>query len=285
MATDDLLGGEVLDLRRSLAGKVALVTGGLGGIGRECIRSLFAHGASVAFSYADGHEPEALAREWVAQAPQRLSAHALDLQQVASITRCIAEAHARWGRLDILVNNAAVGSATVAAYAGEAHAQDSAMLAINADGTLKMCQHFLALAAPRLATQAVKLINIASVGGGVSVFPGFKLSDGMSKAAVAFMTRQLAAEHTGTQAQIFAVCPGATNTRMFQQSTLDGMTDQQRAEFFQRLPKQRLIEPAEIARIVSFLASDYSAALHGAVIDASMGLGVRPGLMSEMAGH
>lgn len=279
---NDLIQGEVLDLRRSISGKVALVSGGLGGIGRECVKTLLAHGAKVAFTWAEGQEPEATAQDLVNLAPERLSAHALDLRHRASIVRCIDQAHARWGCLDILVNNAAVGSATVAAYAAETHAQDSAMLAINADGTLKMCQHFLAVCAPRLHTHPITLVTIASVGGGVSVFPGFKLSDGMSKAAVAFMTRQLAAEHTGTQAQIFAVCPGATNTRMFQQSTLDGLTPEEHADFLRRLPKQRLIEPAEIARIVAFLASQYAAPLHGAVIDASMGLGVRPGLMSEM---
>jgi hypothetical protein len=50
------------------------------------------------------------------------------------------------------------------------------------------------------------------------------------------------------------------------------------------LPKGRLIEPVDIANIVLFLASDYSTPMHGAVIDASMGLGVRPGLITER-GH
>lgn len=274
-----------MDLGTCLRGKVALVSGGLGGIGRACVESLLAHGARVAFSWAEGQESEADARALEATASEHLSAHALDLRRAASIARCQDEALARWGRLDILVNNAAVGSATVAAYAAEAQAQDSAMLAINADGALKMCQHFLALNTPRLAQEVVTLINISSVGGGIAVFPGFKMSDGMSKAAVAFMTRQLAAEHTRTQAQIFALCPGATNTRMFQQSTLAGLSASGRADFFSRLPKQRLIEPAEIARIVTFLASGFAAPLHGAVIDGSMGLGVRPGLMTEMPAH
>ena len=55
----------------------------------------------------------------------------------------------------------------------------------------------------------------------------------------------------------------------------------ERAEFEQTLPKQRLIAPEEIASLVVFLASSYSSPLHGAVLDASMGLGVRPGLMTE----
>jgi NAD(P)-dependent dehydrogenase (short-subunit alcohol dehydrogenase family) len=130
-----------------------------------------------------------------------------------------------------------------------------------------------------------KIINISSVGGGVTAFPGFRLSDGMSKAAVAFMTRQLAAEHVHSNVDVFAVCPGATNTAMFQASTLNKLSAAERASFLKRLPKGRLIEPEEIAAIVHFLASGLSTPMHGAIIDASMGLGVRPGLMTEGADH
>ena len=192
---------------------------------------------------------------------------------------------ARWDRIDILVNNAAVGSATVAAFADQAGAQDSAMLTINADGALKICQAFLGAMRDRIGSLPLKIINFSSVGGGIAIFPGFRLSDGMSKAAVAFMTRQLAAELTDVMIDVFAVCPGATNTPMFQASTLDRMNAAETAAFTAHLPKQRLIAPAEIANIVVFLASGYSTPLHGAVLDASMGLGVRPGLMTELGGH
>jgi NAD(P)-dependent dehydrogenase (short-subunit alcohol dehydrogenase family) len=103
----------------------------------------------------------------------------------------------------------------------------------------------------------------------------------MSKAAVAFMTRQLAAELIHSRVDVFALCPGATNTPMFQASTLNQMTPEQQQEFSAALPKGRLIDPQEIANIVLFLASEYSTPLHGAVIDASMGLGVRPGVITE----
>ena len=126
-----------------------------------------------------------------------------------------------------------------------------------------------------------KLINISSVGGGIAAFPGFRLSDGMSKAAVAFLTRQLAAEAVQLNVDIFAICPGATNTPMFEASTLSKMSASEKKDFLKRLPKGRLIEPEEIAGLVHFLASPAARVLHDAVIDASMGLGVRPGLMSE----
>ncbi|MEM7343144.1 MAG: SDR family oxidoreductase [Chloroflexota bacterium] len=276
-----LSNNRVIDCRPSLMGKVAFITGGFGGIGRECVQSLIAHGANVAFTYSDGVERAEEAEQLVAENPDQLSAHVLDVRYLSSIQHSMKEAMARWQRLDIVINCAAVGSATVTNYDDEAAKQDSAMLTINADGTLKVCQTFLELMTHALKTDPLKIINISSVGGGIQVFPGFRLSDGMSKAAVAFLTRQLAAQLTDTMVDVFAVCPGATNTPMFQASTLNSMTPDEQKAFAESLPKGRLIDPSEIATIITFLASAYSAPLHGAVIDASMGLGVRPGLITE----
>ena len=197
---------------------------------------------------------------------------------------------AAWGQLDALVNNAAVGTATVADYASNSTQQDELLLHINAAGTLTLTQLFVAQMRNQWGDTALaelpaaKLVSISSVGGGMAAFPHFRLADGMSKAAVAFMTRQIAAEHVHTPLDVFAICPGATNTGMFQASTLNAMSDAVRAAFVARLPKQRLIEPPEIAELIAFLLTPHSRVLHGAVVDASMGLGGRPGLMTEM-GH
>ena len=258
-----------------LTGRIALVTGGTGGIGRACVERLAAYGATVALTCVEGVEDPAAVAKGFGNLP--VTVHPLDLRDAGSIRRCIADVVTMHGRIDVLVNNAAVGSATVAAFSDDPETQDSLMLAINADGTLKMCQHFMALQ----GGPGRKLINISSVGGGITAFPGFRLSDGMSKAAVAFLTRQLAAEAVHGEIDIFAICPGATNTAMFQASTLSKMTPDDLKAFLARLPKGRLIEPSEIAALVHFLAGPASRVLHGAVLDASMGLGSRPGLMSE----
>jgi NAD(P)-dependent dehydrogenase (short-subunit alcohol dehydrogenase family) len=261
------------DLRKA----VALVTGGWRGIGRAIVDRLRADGARVCFTYLEEIEPLDQITA-LCEADPLLSACPLDLRDTVSIRACLARVAAEHGGIDILVNNAAVGSATVAGFSADPSEQDALMLQINAVGTLAMCRGFLTLPAtgrPR------KIINLSSVGGGVAVFPGFSLSDGMSKAAVAHLTRQIAAEQVQTNVDVFAVCPGATNTAMFQQSTLNHLTLSERAKFLSGLPKGRLIEPDEIANIVAFLAGPHSTVMHGAVIDASMGLGVRPGLMSE----
>ena len=258
-----------------LSGRIVLVTGGTGGIGRACVERLHRYGATVAFTCVENVEDPAEALESF-DLPN-LSVHPLDLRSSESIQRCIDSVVAQHGTIDILLNNAAVGSATVAAFSDDPAEQDSLMLTINADGTLKMCQAFLLLPEHRDR----KLINISSVGGGITAFPGFRLADGMSKAAVAFLTRQLAAETVHQTVDVFAICPGATNTPMLQASTLDKLNTEERANLCAQLPKSRLIEPEDIASVVHFLATPASTVMHGAIIDASMGLGSRPGLQTE----
>ena len=236
-----------------------------------------AQGWTVALTYLDGVErPEPLAE---ALQGQPATLHPLDLRSTASIRACLAGVQARHGGIDALVNNAAVGTATVAAMADTDEDRDAVMLAINAAGTLAMCRGFLAMTGT--GTAARKIVNLSSVGGGIATFPGFSLADGMSKAAVAQLTRQLAAETVHQPVDIFAICPGATDTEMFRQSTLNHLSAEDRARVIAGLPKGRLIQPEEVATVAAFLLSPASTLMHGAVIDASMGLGVRPGLISE----
>ena len=259
-----------------LTGSTALITGGTSGIGRACAERFVSYGANVIVTCLENFEDPNRELEKF-DGLQKVSVQAIDLSDTDSILRCFTSVNELHGKIDILVNNAGVGSATVTAQAADVSDQDTLMLKVNAEGTLKMCQHFLALPdAP-----GKKIINVSSVGGGITVFPDFRLSDGMSKSAIAFLTRQLAAETVHLNIDVFAVCPGATNTPMFDASTLSQMTNTEKDVFLKQLPKNRLIEPSEIAGIVHFLASPAARALHGAVIDASMGLGVRPGLMSE----
>jgi NAD(P)-dependent dehydrogenase (short-subunit alcohol dehydrogenase family) len=256
---------------------IALVTGGARGIGRAIVDRLLQDGWAVALTHVPGVEPPEPLEAAFAGASVTL--HPLDLRSSASIAACLADVATRHGGIDALVNNAAVGTATVAAFTEDEDQRDGVMLAINATGTLSMCRGFLALRGT--TGTARKIVNLSSVGGGIAAFPGFSLADGMSKSAVAHLTRQLAAELVHQPIDVFAICPGATDTEMFRQSTLNQMTPEDRARFVTGLPKGRLIQPDEIASIAAFLCSPASTVLHGAVIDASMGLGVRPGLISE----
>lgn len=259
--------------------KEVLVTGGTQGIGEAIVHTLMAEtDYNVHITYRSS---SAKADELCKQYDGRLFAHKLDQGSPETImSASFLSEHDWYG----VVFNAALGSATVKQYAAQdgdvlGSKNDLAMLTVNALGPLwiyRMIQKKL----EEKATPS-KLIFVSSVGGGITAFPKFTLSDGMSKCAVSFLARQLAAENAHSLIDVFSICPGATETGMFKASTLDSLSDQARAAFEKAQAKQRLIQPVEIAYWIEQLLRPESTVLHGCNIDASMGLGVRPGIQTE----
>lgn len=250
-----------------------LITGGSSGIGRACVRRFAEGGDRVWFTYRFGKDR---AETLVAELGGDCAAFELDQGDWESHERLLESLPST---VDVLVNNAAVGSATVADHVpGAEHERVAAFLRINSVGPLWLIQRLLP---GMLEREYGKVVNIASVGGGVTVFPGFHVADGMSKAALAYLTRHLAAELVHSPVDMFAVNPGAVETNMLEASTLATLTPEQRAALEARLPRGRLLRPEEIASVVWWLTGEPATALHGAVLDASMGLGVHPGLLTQ----
>ncbi|KAI9145468.1 hypothetical protein BKA69DRAFT_1047832 [Paraphysoderma sedebokerense] len=169
-------------------------------------------------------------------------------------------------------------------------AEDEALLRVNALGPLWVTKALIPLMNVKNVNQSVdeaidrsSVVFIGSVGGSTSVFPQYTPSDLMSKSAVSYLSRHLAAVHTHTTLDILCLSPGATHTSMFESSTLSKMTSQDRQKFVSGMPKGRLIKCDEIATcLVNMVENGLVRLLHGSVIDASMGLGVRPGLQTEV---
>lgn len=252
-----------------------LITGGSSGIGRACVRRFATGGDRVWFTYRLGRDrAEALVAE-LSEAGAQCGAFEFDQGDWTSHEQLL---DALPGPVDVLVNNAAVGSATVVDHVpGPDHERTAAFLQVNSVGPLWLIQRLV----PGMLERGYgKVINVGSVGGGVTVFPGFHVADGMSKAALAYLTRHLAAELVHSPVDMFAVNPGAVETTMLEASTLSALSPEQRAALEARLPRGRLLQPEEIAGVVWWLAEEHAIPLHGAVIDASMGLGVHPGLIS-----
>ena len=253
-----------------------LITGGSSGIGRACVRRFAAAGDCVWFTYRRGRARAEELVEELSGTGAQCGAFEFDQGDWASHQQLLGLLP---GHVDVLVNNAAVGSATVEDHVpGAKHEQSAAFLQINSIGPLWLIQQLL----PGMVERDFgKVVNIGSVGGGVAVFPGFHIADGMSKAALAYLTRHLAAELVHSPVDVFAVNPGATETNMLEASTLSLLTPEERTALSARLPKGRLLAPEEIAALVWWLTGEHAAPLHGAVLDASMGLGVRPGLIDQ----
>jgi NAD(P)-dependent dehydrogenase (short-subunit alcohol dehydrogenase family) len=253
-----------------------LVTGGSSGIGRATVNRFARAGDRVWFTYRHGRaRAEAVVSELCHDGYREVAAFELSQGDWHSHERLVANLP---GPVDVLVNNAAVGSKTVGRYSQDAgHRQDEVFFQVNSVGPLWLVRQLL----PGMIDRGYgKIINIASVGGGVAQFPAFHVADGMSKAALAYLTRHLAAELVHAPVEVFALCPGAVDTAMLEASTLAALTPAERYALEDRLPKGRLLQPEEIANLVWWLCGDDACALHGAVIDASMGLGVHPGLLT-----
>jgi NAD(P)-dependent dehydrogenase (short-subunit alcohol dehydrogenase family) len=258
--------------------RTVLITGGSSGIGRACVTRFAAGGDRVWFTYRSGRErAERLVAELSGDRAE-VAAFEFDQGDLASHRGLIGRMP---GPVDVLVNNAAVGSSTVERYVdGGDMARAAAFLQINSVGPLWLINQLL----PGMLDRGYgKIVNVASVGGGIAAFPGFHVADGMSKAALAYLTRHLAAELTHEPVDVFAVCPGAVATAMLEASTLEGLSPAQRRDLESRLPGGRLLRPDEVAAVVHWLAGPDAGLLHGAVIDASMGLGVHPGLLTQRA--
>jgi NAD(P)-dependent dehydrogenase (short-subunit alcohol dehydrogenase family) len=251
--------------------KKVLVTGGTSGIGREFVDVFAKNGFEVWFTYfSDSEKPAEITESYPKGS---VTGFKLDLADYASIESL---ASTLPSTPDVLIHNAGLGSKTVEKVSTTPQGQAEALIKVNAIGILWLNNLLL----PRMLERGSgKIILLSSVGGGITQFPGFNYADGMSKAAIAFLGRTLGADLAQTGVDVFTICPGATNTPMFQASTLNHLNDEGQKKVIASLPKMRLIDPREIAELGYFLTTDAGRVLHGAVLDASMGLGVNPGLL------
>jgi NAD(P)-dependent dehydrogenase (short-subunit alcohol dehydrogenase family) len=242
-----------------LNGRVALVTGAARGIGLAIATQLRDCGARVVVN--DLH-PDATRR-----AAATLGADALavpgDVTSEAACEAVVATAVAGAGGLDILVNNAGVGAPL--RRTGEQLSEDwQRVMDVNLRGTFLMSR-----AAIRKFSDARRgsIVNVGSVAG---IAPTPASNDyGVSKAAVAMMTRTMAADVGRIGIRVNCVAPGFCEAPMLQEITDSnaGLGEAYR----KRIPLRRFGEPAEVGTIVAFLCSDLASYITGAVIPADGG--------------
>jgi 3(or 17)beta-hydroxysteroid dehydrogenase len=246
--------------------KVALVTGGASGVGRETVKLLLREGARVVISDVNVAAGEAFAAECGANA--FFVKH--DVSQEADWSAAIATTQQHFGPLDILVNNAGIlipGNIETGTLA-----QFRQLMQVNADSVFLGCQHGVAA----MKERGGSIVNMASVSSWMPVenYVGYSAS----KAAVAAITRTTAlyCRRNGLAIRVNSLHPDGIYTPMMQASA-PGVPAEYMLYDPKKNPKGRATMPDKIAQVMLFLASDASAAINGAEIRADsaiLGMGL-----------
>jgi acetoacetyl-CoA reductase len=235
--------------------KVALVTGGMGGLGTALCRRLQSEGFRVATTYSPGNKtPEA----WLAAQRDegfRFAAYKVDVSDFADCEWMMQKLLSEMGRLDLLVNNAGV---TRDRSLRKMSLEDwKAVLGANLDSVFNITRQAIE---PMIAQNSGRIVNISSVNGQQGAFG--QTNYAAAKAGMHGFTKALALEVARYGITVNTVSPGYLRTKMVEAVPADIMKE----KILPQIPLGRLGEPDEVAALVAYLASAEAGFLTGANI-------------------
>jgi enoyl-[acyl-carrier protein] reductase III len=233
-------------------GKFAFVTGGTRGIGRAVTLALARAGADVAVNYLRNRGPAEEMRSLVAETGRRclvLRGNVADHDHIHRMYETIGK---EFGRLDMLVSNAASGVLKPAVELTQKHWRWT--MDINAGALLLMAQHVVDL----MGEQGGKIVAVSSLGA-IRAIPNYT-AVGASKAALESLVRHLAAELAGRNVNVNAVSAGTVDTDALKHfPNREEMIEQTK----ERTPAGRLVTPQDVADTVMFLCSPQASMIQG----------------------
>jgi NAD(P)-dependent dehydrogenase (short-subunit alcohol dehydrogenase family) len=239
-----------------LDGKVAIVTGGASGIGRASAIAFAREGAKVVIADVDQHRGKETAEAIQADGGEALFYRA-DVSREAEVERMVADTVTRWGRIDILFNNA--GVVLVKPLEETTEAEWDRVMSINLKAAFLAIKHVV----PHLRRMGGgAILNTGSIGSMVGQLktPVYIASKG----AIALLTKTLALDYGRDNIRVNCLCPGITDTPMLREHIGDGPKGEANIRArISRVPLGNILRPEDLARAALYLVSDDSAGITG----------------------
>jgi NAD(P)-dependent dehydrogenase (short-subunit alcohol dehydrogenase family) len=251
-----------------LEGKVAIVTGGARGIGRAIVEKCAEERAAVAGFDVDTDEMAAVANALAGRGRQ-VAGWTVDVTVESSVARGVEAVVGRYGRVDILINNAGVN-----AYHDAVRMTDGEwerVFAVDLKGAWLCAKHVLP---GMIARGRGAIVNIASIHASLTMAGMFPYA--AAKSGLVGLSRSLALDYAARGIRVNVVSPGWTRTQLVEE-WFARQSDPRAAEssILAAHPIQRIATPEEIANVVAFVASDEASAMTGTEVHVDGGLGAR----------
>jgi 3-oxoacyl-[acyl-carrier protein] reductase len=243
------------------ATQVAIVTGASRGIGAEIAKHLARDGYQVVVNYASNAAEADKVVQDIAVAGGKSIAIKANVADAAEVAALFDAAEKAFGKIDVLVNNAGVMPSHLPVLADTDDKAFDNMVAINIKGTFNT----LRLAAKRME-QGGRIVNLSTSIVGTTL-PGYSVY-GATKAAVETMSQIFAKELRGRAIRVNVVAPGPIATELF----LTGKTPERIEALSKMPPLERLGQPDDVAKTVSFLVGEQSGWVNGQVLRVNGGL-------------
>lgn len=250
----------------SLAGKVALISGGSRGIGAATVRMFTAADAKVAFSYRSARsQAEALAKEC---GPDKCHPIASDLNNPEAARSLVAETVRHFGRLDILVANHGVWPVQDVPIDRMSDEQWRSTLSINLDGVFGLVKHAVAQmkSQPRASGPAGHIVLISSTSGQRG--EAYHCDYSATKGALISVVKSLSTELASAEIYVNCVAPGWVDTDMSAEAIEDPKSGE---EIRRTIPLGRVGKPEEIAAPILFLCTHHASFITGEVFNVNGG--------------
>lgn len=253
-----------------LSGKIAVVTGGAGGIGKETAKLFLKEGAKVVL--VD------LIETMLDDTLQELAEHGdviavqADVSKEADVIKYVETAVKQYGTIDVFFNNAGI-EGKVAPLIEQTVEDFDKVMAVNVRGVFLGLKHVLPIMIKQKSGSIINTSSMVGIRGGTDIAPYVT-----SKSAVIGLTKAAAAEVAAMNVRVNSIHPAPVNTRLIralEEGHCPGDSESYKEKLLSAIPLGRYAEPIEIAKLVLFLASDDSSYITGSQYQIDGGIGAK----------